>query len=83
MHPAPVRPAPQIVFDFDDPTDVFYYGKHVTVKSPLAVVVGPQTHRRLELQLRESLDTFVIAFHPDGLHRLFSVPMREITDCAL
>jgi AraC-like DNA-binding protein len=69
-----------IVFDFDDPTDVFLYAQRSIVRSPWAVVVGPQTYRRLEMQLRGTLDTFAIALQPDALHRLFSVPMRELTD---
>jgi len=80
VHPVPARPTPMIVFDFDDPTDVFLYEQRALLKSPLAVVVGPQTYRRLEMQLRGALDTFVINFQPDGMHRLFSIPMHELTD---
>ena len=81
VHPVPARPAPMIVFDFDDPTDVLVYAQRATKRSPLAVVVGPQTYRRLEMQLRGALDTLVIAFQPDGINRLFSVPMQLLTDC--
>jgi AraC-like DNA-binding protein len=80
IHPVPARPAPMIVFDFNDPTDVLYYGQSSATKSPSAVVVGPQTYRRLEMQLRGALDTFVIGFQPDGIFRLFSVPTKELTD---
>ncbi len=78
VHPVPARATPMIVFDFDDPTDIFVYKQQVIMKSPLTVVVGPQTYRRLEMQLRGALDTFVIMFQPDGMHRLFSVPMHEL-----
>jgi AraC-like DNA-binding protein len=80
VHPIPARPTPMIVFDFDDPTDVFLYQKQAVVKSPLTVVVGPQTYRRLEMRLYGALDTFVIVFQPDGMHRLFSIPMHELTN---
>ena len=80
VHPVPARPTPMIVFDFDDPTDIFLYAERTIVRSPLAVVVGPQTYRRLEMRLQGALTTFVIAFQPDGLYRLFSVPMDELTD---
>jgi len=80
VHPIPARPTPMIVFDFDDPTDVFLYQKRAIVRSPLTVVVGPQTYRRVEMRLRGALDTFVIAFQPDGMHRLFSIPMHELTN---
>ena len=80
VHPVPARPTPMIVFDFDDPTDVLYYARKAIVRSPLAVVVGPQTYRRLEMQLRGALDTFAISLQPDGLYRLFSIPMHEVAD---
>ena len=80
IHPVSARPAPMIVFDFNDPTDVLYYGQRSATKSPSIVVVGPQTYRRLEMQLRGALDTFVIGFQPDGIFRLFSVPTKELTD---
>jgi len=80
VHPVPARPTPMIVFDFGDPTDVLVYEHRALLKSAAAVVVGPQTYRRLEMQLRGALDTFVINFQPDGMHRLFSIPMHELTD---
>ena len=80
VHPVPARPTPMIVFDFGDPTEVFMYEQSALLKSPAAVVVGPQTYRRMEMQLRSALDTFVINFQPDGLNRLFSIPMHELTD---
>jgi len=43
-------------------------------------VVGPQTYRRVEMHLRGALESFVIMFQPDGMHRLFSIPMHELTD---
>ncbi len=80
VHPVPARPAPMIVFDFNDPTNVLHYAQSEVEKSPRAVVVGPQTYRRLEMQLRGALDTFVIGFQPDGIYRLFTVPTSELTD---
>ena len=83
VHPVAARPAPMIVFDFNDPTNILHYAQNEVQKSPRAVVVGPQTYRRLEMQLRGALDTFVIGFQPDGIYRLFSVPTSELTnfDC--
>jgi AraC-like DNA-binding protein len=80
VHPVPARAAPLIEFNFGDPINVLYYEQLAQRKSPTIVIVGPQTHRRLELQLRGTLESFVIMFQPDGLHRLFSIPMAELTD---
>jgi len=80
LHPVPARAAPLIEFDFGDPMNVFDYKQLAHRKSPTVVVVGPQTYRRVEMQLQGALESFVIMFQPDGLHRLFSIPMHELTD---
>jgi hypothetical protein len=80
VHPVTARATPMIEFDFDEPIDVHYCSRPVTKKSPRVVVVGPQTYRRLDLQLQGTFESFNIMFQPDGLFRLFSVPMCELTD---
>ncbi len=32
------------------------------------------------MHLRRALESFVVMFRPGGLHRLFSIPMSELTD---
>jgi AraC-like DNA-binding protein len=80
VHPVPARAGPLIEFDFGDPIDVFDYKQQALRKSPMVVIVGPQTYRRVEMRLQGALESFVILFQPDGLHRLFSIPMHELTD---
>jgi AraC-like DNA-binding protein len=80
VHPVPARAAPLIEFDFGDPINVLDYKQLAWRRSPAIVLVGPQTYRRVEMQLQGALESFVIMFQPDGLHRLFSVPMHELTD---
>ena len=80
VHPVPARAASLIEFDLGDPINVLDYKQVAQRKSPKVVVVGPQTYRRVEMQLQGDLDSFVIMFQPDGLHRLFSVGMHELTD---
>jgi AraC-like DNA-binding protein len=80
VHPVPARAAPLIEFDFGDPIDVLDYQHRTQRKSPKVVVVGPQTYRRVEMQLQGALESFVIMFQPDGLHRLFAIPMHKLTD---
>jgi AraC-like DNA-binding protein len=50
---------------------------------PQAVVVGPSTYRSVDLVLHGHLAVFTIQFQPSGFHRLFGVPMPELTDRAL
>jgi AraC-like DNA-binding protein len=80
VHPVPARAAPMIEFIFGDPVNVLDLAQLARRKSPTAVVVGPQTYRRVEMHLQGTLESFVIMFQPDGLHRLFSIPMHELTD---
>ncbi len=79
-HPVPARATSMIEFDFGDQVDVCYSNQPGPVKSAASVVVGPQTWRRVEMRLQGSLESFVIIFQPDGLHRLFSIPMHSLTD---
>jgi AraC-like DNA-binding protein len=81
IHPVTARAVPMIEFEFGDSFDVLYRSKqHAPKKSLTVTVVGPQTHRRVDLQLRGALEHFAIMFQPDGLQRLFSVPMHELID---
>ena len=50
--------------------------------TPCAVVVGPCTHRRIELVLCGRFLVFTVHFHASGFHQLFRAPMRELVDCA-
>ena len=57
----------------------FYTQREVRIGGAV-VLGGLQTHRRLEMHLTGDLQSFYIMFRPEGFHRLFSVPMDEITD---
>ena len=80
VHAVTARATPMIEFIFGDRIRVHHLERSAIETSPGVVVVDPQTHRGLDLQLRGALEAFVIMFQPDGLHRLFSIPMRELTD---
>jgi AraC-like DNA-binding protein len=84
VHPVPARAAPVIEFLFGDLFQVLYGSKPVVEITPRVVVVGLQTHRRLQLQLQLQLqgtiESFVMLFDPAGFHRIFSIPMHELTD---
>jgi len=61
---------------------VLFLDKGVCLQSPPVTIVGPQTNRRVDMQLRGKQSSFVIMFQPDGLRRLFSLPMQELADRA-
>ena len=82
IHPVPARAASMIGFEFGDPVDVISVDGLVRRKSLPVVVVSPQTHRKDDLHLHGRSISFVIMFHPDGLERLFGIPMPAMTDNA-
>ena len=45
-----------------------------------STVVGPKSYRRVRLELRENVETFVILFQPAGLQLLFSLPAKELVN---
>lgn len=81
IHPVPARAATMIEFGFADAVDVV--GRDgVRRKSPPVVLVGSQTRRMFDLHLKGTLQHFVTMFQPDGLQRLYDLPMPELTDRA-
>jgi len=80
VHPVPARAAPMIEFIFGDRFKVHTCASGVGSPAFGGVVVGLQTHRRVELVMRGTLDAFSIFFQPSGLNRLFGIPMDELTN---
>jgi AraC-like DNA-binding protein len=80
VHPVPARAAPMIEFSFGDRFKVQSCASGLGTPAFSGVVVGLQTHRRVELVMRGTLDAFSIFFQPSGLNRLFGVPMDELTN---
>ncbi len=80
VFPVPARAAPLLEFVFGDRIEVSYRPQPLVQACPRAVVVGLQTHCRVQLRLQGTIECFVILFQPTGLHRLFSIPMHELAD---
>jgi AraC-like DNA-binding protein len=80
VHPVPARAAPMIEFIFGDRFKVQSCASAAAATAFSGVVVGLQTFRRVELVMRGTLDAFSIFFQPSGLHRLFCIPMHELTN---
>jgi AraC-like DNA-binding protein len=82
VHPVHARAAPILNFEFGDADAVLYIpcdGKPPAF-SPRAVLIGMQTHRRGELHIRGTVDSFAILFQPAALGLLFALPAQEFTD---
>jgi AraC-like DNA-binding protein len=81
----PVTASPDVllVFDLSGPSEAFEYRTGRTRVLPTTFVVGPQTGRRAELVLRGHRTSLVVRFRPGGFHRLFHLPVDQVTDTAL
>jgi len=80
--PLPARP---------DLTLDFYFTRSTVIEErltgfrdvpPVAVVIGPQTHRRVDVLVSGRIDAFSVEFEPTGLHALFGMAMPEVVDVA-
>jgi len=81
-HTVPARGFPLLEFVFGDQFQQVSLSQSLVQTSPRTVVVGVQTHCRSRLRFQGAVECFVILFQPTGWHRLFPVPVHEITDRA-
>ncbi len=80
VHPVPARAAPMLVFEFGDLPTIHLSDRPEVTTARRAVVVGLQTYRRLRMEMSGVQESFTLVFQPSGLHRLFGVPMAELTN---
>ena len=80
IHPVPARATPAIEFTFGNLYEIHCCDRAVVETAPRNVIVGLQTYRRVQLRLTGKIESFAIFFQPVALHRLFSIPMHEITN---
>ena len=79
--PLPARPKQLLAFSLGDPYCIYHPGSNPE-PAPRVAVVGPQTHALPGLSIYGRIDHFTILFQPSGFHRLFGVPMTELTNAA-
>jgi AraC-like DNA-binding protein len=80
--PLPARPDLTLDFYFTRSTVIEERRTGVRDAPPVAVVIGPQTYRRVDVLVSGRLDVFSVEFEPTGLHALFGVEMPEVIDVA-
>ena len=78
--PLPARPKQVLMFFFRDRFTARVCDSDRLILTPRAVVVGPQTHHRVDLSVSGAIDSFTIHFQPAGFHHLFGIPMSELTN---
>jgi AraC-like DNA-binding protein len=80
VHPIPARATPLIEFQFGDRSKIHWCDRPLVEGSSRVTIVGLQSYRRVRLQLTGTTESFAIFFQPTGLHRMFSLPMHELTN---
>ena len=79
----PARTQVILEFYFAAPHLVEIVASRSRERAPVAVVVGPQTFRRVDLLLSGVVDVFTVQFTPTGLHALFGIPLHHTVDTAV
>jgi len=80
VHPVPARATSLIEFQFGDTNEVHWCDRPLIESSQRVTIVGLQTHRRVQLRVTGTVETFIIFFQPTGLHCMFSLPMHALTN---
>ncbi len=80
VHPVPARAAPMLEFDFGDLPRIHSCDRPQVTAAARCVVIGLQTYRRVRIEISGVHESFSLVFQPSGLHRLFRVPMAELTN---
>lgn len=80
--PLPARPEHFLEFYLADRYRVREAATGAVDTAPPAVLVGPQTYRRVDVLLTGQLDLFTIQFTPTGFSTLFGHPTTVLTDQA-
>jgi len=80
IHPVPARSEHILNFQFGDEIQIHNLDERVVRLAKMAALIGLQTHRRVEQQIRGQIDCFVIFFQPAALNLLFGLPAISITN---
>jgi AraC-like DNA-binding protein len=82
IRPLPARPGQFIIFHLEDcgGCQLFDHRRGKLFGTPPAGVLGPQTCRAFDALWMGKFRDFVICFQPAGFHRLFRIPMMELSD---
>ena len=78
--PISARTTPVLEFTFGNPYGIWLGAQSRPEVAPAVAVIGMKTYRRVELELRGRVETFVIVFEPGGLSRLFELRADALTD---
>ena len=80
MEPVVARLGTMLEFQFARPYAIPVYGSEQVLVSPQIALIGPITHRRVRLVIRDGVEALAVLFQPQGFRALFGVPTAILTD---
>ena len=80
VEPVVARLRTMLEFQFARPYQIPIYGTEHILVSPRVTVIGPVTHRRVRLVIREGVQALAVLFEPQGFRMLFGIPTALLTD---
>ncbi len=80
FHPVPARSTIVLDFTFGDPCEAWFGNQSWHEPAHAVALIGAQTYRRVDLEMRGHMEEFVIVFQPGGLPALFRLPPEELTN---
>jgi AraC-like DNA-binding protein len=80
VEPVVARLGTMLEFQFARPYQIPIYGTEHILLSPRVAVIGPVTHRRVRLLIREDVQALAVLFQPQGFRMLFGIPTTLVTD---
>jgi hypothetical protein len=80
VEPIVARLGTMLEFQFARPYEIPLYGSERILECPRIAVIGPVTHRRVRLVIRDDVQALAVLFQPQGFRALFGVPTALVTD---
>ncbi len=80
VEPVVARLGTMLEFQFARPYEIPIYGSEQILVSPRIAVIGPITHRRVRLVIRNDVQALAVLFQPQGFRALFGIATTLVTD---
>jgi hypothetical protein len=80
LQPVPARSPEIIEFMVATPYVVERLYRGTAEQCSASALVGPKTHRHVNLFMHDRVDAFTITFQPGGFFALFGIPSNTLTD---
>jgi AraC-like DNA-binding protein len=80
VEPIVARLGTMLEFQFALPYEIPIYETGQNVVCPRIAIIGPVTHRRVRLIIRDDVQALAVLFQPQGFRALFGIPTNLVRD---